>query len=191
MKESQRLKALKEIEKIDYCTEQGLGHSFLDMELEELKRDPKVRKAIFLQNVINALCYERTERTKELIRNYSFYNAFISEECSHSIWIYFGSYYDAKVFSANKEISILHQVLNEKSPEFEYNEYYCLECGKIIKVKDYQKFENEHLVLKKYKNYRIDELEKLREYYYGLLTKNNVEETNKRLVKNFNEGKIR
>ena len=73
---------------------------------------------------------------------------------------------------------------NEQDRRFEYNIYACLDCDKRIEIKDYKKFESEHFVLKSYKFVNI---QRLREYYYKLLSTNKVENANKKLIKEFKE----
>lgn len=82
-----------------------------------------------------------------------------SEECNHLIWYYYGSF---DVDSLRCE--------NENDEEFQYNVYYCLNCGKyrIEFLSTYEDFEKNNMVFKSY-NCSDREYEEKRNFY-----KNNI-----------------
>ena len=153
-------------------------------ERNNLLQDEKVKKYIQLEDEIiklekylseNHLNLEDTE-TKVVNSIFSL-NTFYNPSCEHDTWIYVGSYFLAPdyinkgVWECNCE--------NENVEEFEYNKYQCLDCKKNVKVKDYKKFEQEHVVLKK-----INDVSFKSEYFH-LLMENTAEETQKILINKY------
>ena len=171
MKENDRLEIINKVKELKDKRKKFIGYK---RELGLLLSDPKVKRYIELTECINSrkdLVYNKVNGD-EIIYSLAFSTYARENKCTHDIWIYVGSYYDS---SNSYELSS-YVVPNEQDRRFEYNIYACLDCDKRIEIKDYKKFESEHFVLKSYKFVNI---QRLREYYYKLLSTNKVENANK------------
>lgn len=105
--------------------------------------------------------------------------------CNHETWIYQGSFSIENDLWYDCEYELL--VENETDKEFKFNRYMCLECGKSIKVPDWQKFESNHHILKNYnKNH---DCTYYRNQYYQSLYNFSVEESKKHIIDEFNKDK--
>ena len=179
MKENDRLEIINKVKELKDKRKKFIGYK---RELGLLLSDPKVKRYIELTECINSrkdLIYNKVNGD-EIIYSIAFSTYTRENKCTHDIWIYVGSYYDS---SNSYELSS-YVVPNEQDRRFEYNIYACLDCDKRIEIKDYKRFESEHFVLKSYKFVNI---QRLREYYYKLLSTNKVENANKKLIKEFKE----
>ena len=123
-------------------------------QLEEYKSNPIVKEYLELFEDIKELKYLK-DIYSDKAGNVDFKQFYLrrihipENSCNHDIYVYTASYsmirdpyyYDDKPYT----------VESEKSNNFKYNEYMCLECGKEIKVEDWENFEKEHTILKNYK----------------------------------------
>ena len=93
-------------------------------------------------------------------------------ECNHLIWYYYGSF----------DIDSI-KCKNENDEEFEYNVYYCLNCGKyrIEFLSTYEEFEKNNIVLKSY-NCSNSEYEEKRNFYIKNFNNYSEEEMIKKLL---------
>lgn len=181
MKENERLKAL---EKIKILQKKREEHLALKKEFEELIKDSKVKRAIYLSRYLhlNEDNKIRNAETEEEIEAFAFNSSVNHEECLHDIWVYVGSYYSKRNYYDH--VYSIVQIPNEQDKRFEYNIYTCLDCSESIEIKDYKKFESEHQVLK---NYEFTDIKKLRKIYFQLLRTFDNESASKKLIKEFKE----
>ena len=183
MKENDRLEIINKVKELKNKRKEFIGYK---REVGLLLSDPKVKRYIELTECINSRkdLVDNKVNGYEIIHSLAFSTYACENKCTHDVWIYVGSYYDS---SNGYELSS-YVVPNEQDRRFEYNIYACLDCDKRIEIrieiKDYKKFESEHFVLKSYKFVNI---QRLREYYYKLLSTNKVENANKKLIKEFKE----
>lgn len=159
--------------------------------VSELEQDAKVSEYLKLLDELKILNYQiQYMDTKEEIIRTEFYGLFGDGknvnpekeqlECNHEIWIYIGS------CCICKEPNVYEKyVEDEYEKEFKYNKYVCLECGKVVEEKDWQKFEKENYVLKNRDDLSAN---KFREMYFKLLLNHTVKEAQAIVVKNFHEN---
>ncbi len=106
----------------------------------------------------------------------------LDDNCPHDLWYYVGSFNgyinsDGKVYCETP-------VINENVYDFSYNKYVCMDCGKIINVKDWKDFENNHMVLK---SYQPIPMSLMVNFYHQLLYLNrNYDEVVSTLMNQFN-----
>lgn len=191
MKENERLDALEKIKELKKKKEEYLK---LKKELTLLSKDPNVKRYLELEKIISGkknIGY-LNDKSNRILINLAFSDYIINRnrninECSHDIWIYEGSYYEVDDYERSYPI----RVSSERTKEFEYNIYVCLECAERVKLfsDEYKEFEKNHFVLKSY-NYDIN-IYKIRDEYFKYLSSMKVESANKKIVKTFNErGKL-
>lgn len=155
-----------------------------------LEQDEKVKEYSYIINEI--LCLDKKLAhitTNEDAVNLEFIWAFKSRiddkkmsPCNHQIWMYTGSYSE-----------IFYQTIgyyntpcdNEESECFLHNEYICLECGEIIRVSNWEEFEQSHIVLK---NMEDIDIEKYMALYYQLLYTHSIEEAQNLIIQEFNKN---
>ena len=106
----------------------------------------------------------------------------LDDNCSHDLWYYVGSYNgyinnDGKVYYESP-------VNNENVYNFSYNKYVCMDCGKIINVKNWEYFENRQIVLKSYE--QIPLFMMLNFYHQLLYVNPNYDEVISSLIEQFN-----
>lgn len=114
--------------------------------------------------------------------------------CDHTIWLYDGSYYLLKDFRHEhddycKEYSETNAENKYFNYSFIYNRYVCLECGKKIEIRDWEKFEKTHFVLKNQNKNNPFNVDYYRNFYYQLLYANNIEDSQQLLIEEFNKNK--
>ena len=78
-------------------------------------------------------------------------------------------------------------VANETNEKFEFNRYMCLECGKSVKVSNWQDFESKHYVLKNYDKHH--DCTYYRNLYYQYLYKLSIEKSKNHIIDEFNKDK--
>lgn len=105
--------------------------------------------------------------------------------CNHDIWLYQGSYYMESDLWCDCEYESL--VANETNEKFEFNRYMCLECGKSVKVSNWQDFESKHYVLKNYDKHH--DCTYYRNLYYQYLYKLSIEKSKNHIIDEFNKDK--
>ena len=162
--------------------------------LQALSNNPQVKEYLSLLEEIKTK--ERIQNTlkksiKETI-NIEFNKALNNNikdkkisPCNHETWIYQGSFSIENDLWYDCEYELL--VENETDKEFKFNRYMCLECGKSIKVPDWQKFESNHHILKNYnKNH---DCTYYHNQYYQSLYNFSVEESKKHIIDEFNKDK--
>lgn len=184
MKENERLNALEKIKELEFKRKE---YQDLKCEYEMLIRDPKVERAISLRYRIYLLQYNvyLNDIEGENINDFAFNNSIDYNECNHDIWIYSGSYSNCR--NNFDYLKSPKNIPNEQNEEFLYNVYVCLDCNKRLEVKDYKKFESEHLVLK---NYQFTDVEKIRKIYFKMLRTLDCKSVSKKLIKDFRNGMI-
>lgn len=106
--------------------------------------------------------------------------------CKHEIWMYKGSYTTKEDYYSEHDYICL--VDDESSKDFEFNEYICLECGKTLKVENWNGFEKDNFVLK---NREDIDYEKYINLYYQSLYTNTVSESRKIVVEEFKDNLIK
>lgn len=190
MKEEERQLIIKKIEKTLQEEEK------LNKKYEELKRlleNPEIKKYLALLNDINDI-KRKTNRftTKDELIKYNFIwslNGTCKNEklvnCTHDIWLYAGSYYYCE--DPHGEHDHYYMTEDETDILFSHNEYFCLECGKIIETKNWKEFEETHYVLKN-PNYYYSEVpcEYYQNIYYQLLFENSVSVSREIIINIFN-----
>lgn len=102
--------------------------------------------------------------------------------CHHQIWIYTGSYFE-RFYNGIGYFPF--RCDDEQNKNFSYNEYACLECGEIIRVSNWEEFEQTHIVLK---NSEDIDIEKYMELYYQLLYTHSIEESQSLVTLEFNKN---
>lgn len=105
--------------------------------------------------------------------------------CNHDIWLYQGSCYMESNLWCDCEYESL--VANETNEKFEFNRYMCLECGKSVKVSNWQDFESKHYVLKNYDKHH--DCTYYRNLYYQYLYKLSIEKSKNHIIDEFNKDK--
>lgn len=158
---------------------------------EELKQNEAVREYLKISNEIGKLNKElKFFKSKEEMTELEFICAFNSKiknegflPCNHEIWIYSGSF--GLWEDPRWEHDHNFRIFDESDKEFGYNEYICLECGKVIKVEDYEEFEKNNFVLK---NRRDMSVTKYQSIYYQLLYTNTVKDSQRMVIDEFNKN---
>lgn len=152
-------------------------------ELERLLQEESVRKYLKLQDEINTLKQEQkyfTEKEEKIVELEFSYGIRKLSSCNHDIWMYAGSCSiecDSSDGINPREV----KYNTEKCSNFEYNKYVCLECGKEIKIHDWEEFENSNFVLKA----NIKNINEYRNLYYYLLFNNQVDKAQEILKEEF------
>lgn len=200
MKENERKQVIEGVKQI-LGEKNSLKQKY--SELKKLSKEPLVKQYLELVNDVNI----QEEKLKqydslEKIINYEFssvlrrYRKDIAlTPCQHEIWLYDGSYYLLKDFLNEHDHEIKEYLENATfeyvNYSFLYNRYICLECGKKIETKNWEQFENCNYVLKnqdKQTNlgtkYYIDK-------YYQLLYRNNIIKSQKLIIEEFNQNKVK
>lgn len=191
MEEYQRQKAIEEATKKIKELEQ-LNDKY--DELEKQKQNPAVKAYLKLLKDISLLeeKYKYIQNEEDIIKD-AFFNFFKEHECTHPIWMYTSSeYINKEIFSYNDLGGLLVSELSENCETsdtfvFEYNEYVCLECGKRERIKNWERFEQEHFVLKNQYAF-INEPYYINLYYQLLYTKS-VKEAQKLVIEKFEKNK--
>lgn len=191
MKEKDRQLIVKRIQKD--IEEKKLLQEKYDR-LQALSNNPQVKEYLSLLEEIKTK--ERIQNTlkksiKETI-NIEFNKALNNNikdkkisPCNHETWIYQGSFSIENDLWYDCEYELL--VENETDKEFKFNRYMCLECGKSIKVPDWQKFESKHYVLKNYDKHH--DCTYYRNLYYQYLYKLSIEKSKNHIIDEFNKDK--
>lgn len=157
-----------------------------------LEQDEKVKEYSYIINEMFNLDKKLSHITsKEDAINLEFIWAFksrIDDEnispCNHPIWMYTGAY--AEIYYDN--VGYYNTPCdNEESENFLHNEYICLECGEIIRVSNWEEFEQNHTVLK---NIEDIDIEKYMKLYYQLLYTHTIEESQGLIIEEFNKSTI-
>ena len=111
--------------------------------------------------------------------------------CYHDVWIYIGSSFSYWDLDGVKQY--FGTFSNEDSSldrnEYTYinSHYKCLECGEGIKIKDWERFESSHTVLKD--PYDFHSFSDYFRLYKKLLFTNTTEEARKIVIEEFNKNK--
>ena len=150
------LERKKIVEKIKKDLEAKENLCLKKEQLEEMIKNPVVHKYLELNKEI--------EKTEKYISSYKCSNtgivmdtveARINREfskphfsCLHRILFYTGTYY--KDITSGEVVKFFYDDEKSQSYTFLYNEYSCLECREKYEVKDFEKFEKENIVLKRY-----------------------------------------
>jgi len=158
-------------------------------ELEELSENEIIKKYLSLKEEVEKLQYHiKIYNNIEDVIDSKFKWAFITRPkddkftpCEHEIWIYEGSYWEFHDDYDDYEFSLE----DEQSYKFCYNKYFCLECGKTVKIPNWQEFEKNHFVLKDRNNKREYSL---RKKYYQLLFNHTVNKSQEIFIKEFNKS---
>lgn len=162
--------------------------------LQNLLMDPQVLAYISLSEDIKKIERRQSIIKKSLkeIINIEFNKALNNNikdkkisPCNHETWIYQGSFSIENDLWYDCEYELL--VENETDKEFKFNRYMCLECGKSIKVPDWQKFESKHYVLKNYDKHH--DCTYYRNLYYQYLYKLSIEKSKNHIIDEFNKDK--
>lgn len=107
--------------------------------------------------------------------------------CEHDIWMYYGSY--ETFYNDYCSCVEFFNIPNERDDNFSFNNYICLECGRVIRINDWKDFENNHIVLKSnHSKYNFDcfnDYLKYQKIYYELLYSYPVSEANDMIVEEF------
>ena len=132
-------------------------------ELDVLIKEPKVIEYL---NLLKE--FDRIEREIESYRNIygqindsldkrivsEFGGCCSSDKCQHDFWFYVDSCYKESVYLGRtcwyKEHYEFSESLDDDRLTFLCNRYRCLECRKEIEVVDWENFEDENFVFKKY-----------------------------------------
>lgn len=163
--------------------------------LEKLSKNPIVVKYLnLLEEIKLKEEHQHSFDSEEKMIDLEFVWAFESrikgqdmEPCKHEIWLYDGSYYLEADWRC--EHDHYYHAEDENHKDFAYNRYVCLECGKKIETKDWQTFENSHLVLKIQDDEPNLRASRYRQLYYQLLYENNVETARQKVIEQFNKDK--
>lgn len=149
------LERKKIVEKINNDLEKKENLSLRKEKLKEMSKNPFVQEYLELnkeiekdEKYISSYKCPVTGIIKDTIEeriNREFSKPHFS--CSHRILFYTGSYY--KVNDSEELLKIFNDDEESQSYVFVYNEYSCLECREKFKIKDWQKFEKDNIVLKR------------------------------------------
>lgn len=203
MKEQERKAVISRIEK---NIEEKASLKVKYEQLKQLSNTEIVKQYLKLLDDIDYIekKYQKLDTKEKIISDqfgtiFKYRNTIDLYPCKHDIWIYDGSYYLLKD-PLHEHDNICVEYSEGKSVKkyfnysFEYNRYICLECGKKLETKDWEKFEKSHLVLKNQnketdlgKDYYIN-------LYYQLLYSNDIESSQKEVIDEFNRiisGKVK
>lgn len=186
MTEEQRQEIVKKINidknKISYKL-------ILEQMIKEQSQNPEVKKYLNLLNEYQYLLKEQRffDDSEKKIIDLEFIwaledNAESKKECNHDIWMYDKSYYLSIDPWGEKYLPCE----NEQHKKFAYNLYICLECGKKIRVIDWEDFEKTHDVLKNQSKKTNPGIHHYRMFYYENLYKHSVLESQQILKEKFN-----
>lgn len=163
--------------------------SILEKMLQEQEKNPEVKKYLRLQSKYQELLKEQRyfDNSEKKIIDFEFIWALEQNDdkeraCNHDIWLYNKSYYISIDQWGEKYLPCE----NETHKKFAYNSYICLECGKEIKVIDWQNFEKIHEVLKNQSKKSNRGVHHYRMFYYETLYSHSVEESKQLLREKFN-----
>lgn len=161
----------------------------LEKMLQEQEKNPEVKKYLRLQSKYQELLKEQRyfDNSEKKIIDFEFIWALEQNDdkervCNHDIWFYNKSYYISIDQWGEKYLPCE----NETHKKFAYNSYICLECGKEIKVIDWQNFEKIHEVLKNQSKKSNRGVHHYRMFYYETLYSHSVEESKQLLREKFN-----
>ena len=163
--------------------------SILEKMIQEQEKNPEVKKYLRLQSKYQELLKEQRyfDNSEKKIIDFEFIWALEQTDdkeraCNHDIWLYNKSYYISIDQWGEKYLPCE----NETHKKFAYNSYICLECGKEIKVIDWQNFEKIHEVLKNQSKKSNRGVHHYRMFYYETLYSHSVEESKQLLREKFN-----
>ncbi len=163
--------------------------SILEKMLQEQEKNPEVKKYLRLQSKYQELLKGQRyfDNSEKKIIDFEFIWALEQNDdkeraCNHDIWLYNKSYYISIDQWGEKYLPCE----NETHKKFAYNSYICLECGKEIKVIDWQNFEKIHEVLKNQSKKSNRGVHHYRMLYYETLYSHSVEESKQLLREKFN-----
>lgn len=188
MKETERREVVRRIQN-DISEKNELKTKY--EELKQLSENPIVIRYLKLLDDIKAKeeklqVFDSEEKMINLEFTWAFESRINGQDmssCYHGVWLYEGSYY----LSANRRLEHYHpcRTHDENHPEFWYNRYVCLECGKKHETKNWEKFEDDHFVLK---NQKADDnlgVSYYRNLYYQLLYGNTVATAQQKVIEEF------
>lgn len=173
---------MKEEERIKFVEGLNIVLEYYDLfqekskQLLELTGDENIEKYLELKKELDELKLYGTFGSREKFID-EFWNCakMDFDECKHEIWYYSGSY----MLRYNEGQPYEFECYDENHKDFSYNKYHCLECERILREKDWKKFEQEHIVLK------IKEDIPYQSEYINLLMKHPVNETQKILINKY------
>lgn len=187
MTEKERLKSIKRI-KMDIEELEKIEK--YEVEYDALLLDEKVKRFLQLQEKINKYNLgngQKFEKNVNRMIYYEFFNRLCGRkkgQCKHDIWIYAGSYaYNSDPYLC--EYNYYYLCDDENYRAFCYNEYECLECGRKIKISDWEEFEKTHFVLKDRNQLNVN---CYRIRYYQLLYTNPVDISQQMIIDEFNKN---
>jgi len=188
------LERIEIVRKIENDVKQSETLAIKIKELENLETNPLIISYLNLKKEILELKKQQkpfSQGNHEKMINFEFSKALgiINTEepieCGHDIWLYDGSYeiYWDNYHDNNYDV----RCENEESPNFIHNKYVCLECSEVFYASpaEWQIFEATHCVLKDRNNFNI---RKYRERYYHLLFNNSIEEAQRIIKEEFDNG---
>lgn len=160
-------------------------------QLQEMAANPAVVKYLqLIEDIESKENHQQFFDSEEKMINLEFTWAFESRikgedmsPCYHGVWLYEGSYYLS--IDSRGEHDHEFKTNDENHPEFCYNRYVCLECGKKVETKNWEKFEDDHFVLK---NQNADDnlgASYYRNLYYQLLYEHTVETAQQKVIEKF------
>ena len=152
-------------------------------ELEELEKDPKVQRYIFLRDIMDFYGYQDVDYTtnydKEKIVDVAFENIAKNTIDSNKIYVFMGFFDRAENITVEKEkisyalFSNLETLDTVTVPYKEYSHF--VENNKVIK--------DENVYKERYKGYYQYRLSKIRKEFFNNLIDNNQEEAIQKILK--------
>ena len=187
MTEEKRLEIVKRINK----DKNKIAYkNILEQMLQEQAHKPEVKKYLSLQNEYQELLKEQQyfDNSEKKIIDLEFIwaleqNADKERACNHDIWLYNKSFYIDIDQWGEKYLPCE----NETHKKFAYNSYICLECGKEIKVINWQDFEQTHEVLKNQSKKSNRGVHHYRLFFYETLYSHTVKDSKEILRDKFNQ----
>lgn len=197
MKEENRLKTVEKIKRKQ--SERENERRYLD-DLRERIKLMELNPIVLTYLKLSREIYELEKRCSyqgsvENLIDTEFFSENNNYVCKHDLLIYAGSYSETINYENELDYSpcfdetgidrvALEIIGRPVKRHFSFNRYLCLDCHKELDVKDYEKFESEHVVLKDY--LLASKAKEYAKLYYKLLYEVNTEDAQEELSRIYN-----